>query len=913
MKKRWSDSFQVGVYILTAVLFLVVLGIAYHQYRFLCSDESGRLREQASAELLADYTEKGVRGNILDRNRNILATSVLRHNVQAHLVPNLRVYDLKATAHALSDIIGLSEKEIYTKLALSDSYKENYATIDSNVSAKNQRKLEVALFDKGKNISDKDPLYGVKLTYDKLPRFKYSLQAFLKPLDEVNDPGKVARVLGPILKKSVYDLKSTLTSDNDFVYLLPEATEDICSQAEVAIKTHNLRGVRIIKDEDGNKNIQAILRPFKSVADPQKASEILSEAFKVPQEELFEKLNSETKDTFYFECEGCDAVYENLLKKHKGGGDGSVYYNSLDPLEGIDICKDPVKKCVVIAYLEKRPSVKNIHRTAEILAPILGKSKEYLLEQLDSEGGTIPFSYLSKDVSDEVVNLLQARFDERDKKKADIENNVKDRETRSKLLQDLEREYDYLEGIEISSEKNDVRSHPQGRLASHVLGYIGFSREAPDGFVKTGAELSLDERLTPKGVLASRLVDSKQRPIYEMFGVDDGSVKKGKMGYDAILTIDMRIQKIVEKELAAKVETYRKAQKRRAVVDGSKRNYKPCEGTCIVLDAKTAEVLAMANYPDFDPNEYYKSPPENLVNKAIGSRYEPGSVFKTFLAGTALHNGISSDTYFVCGGIYNAAGIPLRNSHGGAPGSATLKQIISDSWNTGSVSCAVSMGQDKYKAGIKSFGFYDITGIELPGEIYGDIGDNNGKERWNYVDFCVRAYGQALAVTPMQIASALQSVANDGVRMRPHIVRGFVDRSDGSASFYESKVLGQPLKASEAKELRDILADVITNGTGYKAMVKGYKTGGKTGTANTYEDNGQLAENYYTASFIGIAPIDKPSVVVLVKIGNVDSSLGIGYGGGDVAAPVFSDICTKVLPLRGVKPTPGYVQAKPLW
>ncbi len=529
--------------------------------------------------------------------------------------------------------------------------------------------------------------------------------------------------------------------------------------------------------------------------------------------------------------------------------------------------------------------IKDPARVSDWLAPILKMDQSKLYSILKSGDNFVNLKYKAPDeMCDAVLKL-----------KKSLQPKGEDDETKNPLY-----------GIEVARENSGHRFYPKGRLASHLLGIVNRDEEGVEG-----TELFFERELAPKARNQAEEMDVAGNAIPGAPSAD----KKNKEfdertlnGSSIVLTVDERIQFIVEEELKKTVEAFH-----------------AFGGSVVVLDAKNADILAMATYPDFDPATYYKFPQERWRNRAVCDVYEPGSIFKVLSAGVAINNGYRASSQFYCPGRLYIEGDVVHNADDGlySKGYETIADIVAYSFNTGTASFALELGKKKMGEGLDKFGIGHITGTEVLGESCGLFDDWKDWGRFRLANI---SFGQGVAITPLQLASAVQAIANDGVRMKPHLVKEIITPEgkavyeymrkepdeDKSGSYKEvihslkPEVLSKPMTKSGAREMREVMAGVISHGTGSRARVPGYKVGGKTGTAQVAGEHGYM-EQQYIAGFVGIAPIDDPEVVVVIKI---EKPWPIYYG-GLVAAPVFNKICTKILPVLGVPPTPGYKQLNP--
>lgn len=416
------------------------------------------------------------------------------------------------------------------------------------------------------------------------------------------------------------------------------------------------------------------------------------------------------------------------------------------------------------------------------------------------------------------------------------------------------------------------RYYPKGRLASPVLGATGIDDQGLDGLESF---YESDLAGTP-----GRIKAFMDRDGWATLDDPAAVVKPPVHGHNVILTIDEPIQYAAQKELARQVEQYDAAG-----------------GIVVVMDVQSAEILAMAVNPDFPADKFGQVSPELRRNRSVTDPYEPGSTFKVFLAATALNVGVPPTMPFRSGGVMSIGGWTIHNANDGLYAGAmeNLKDIIAYSFNVGTASVAMHIGKTKYYDHLLKFGFGDKTGIDLVGESQGLLAP---AKTWADINLATISFGQGVACTPVQLVSAMQSVANGGVRMKPRVVKAVTDAEGNVVERFEPEVLNQTISPKASRQMLDILENVCENGTGKRARIPGYRVGGKTGTAQLVE-NGVYAPGQYIASFLGVAPVDDPRIVVLIKIEKPQP-----YWGGLVAGPVFKRVAEPALWKLGVKPDP---------
>ncbi|MBD0370647.1 MAG: transpeptidase family protein [Pyrinomonadaceae bacterium] len=421
-----------------------------------------------------------------------------------------------------------------------------------------------------------------------------------------------------------------------------------------------------------------------------------------------------------------------------------------------------------------------------------------------------------------------------------------------------------LEGI--YSLKEPKRFYPNGQLASHVLGFVGL-----DEVGLGGVEQVYNERI--QGEAGKLFVETDaHRRAYSSLEVEP------RPGQSVVLTIDQMVQYRTEQALAAAVQ-----------------NSKAKSGTAIVLDPRTGEILALANAPSFDPNDARASAAECRANQALQNIYEPGSTFKVVAYSAAIEERlVKPDDHIDCQmGSINVAGRIVHDHK--AFGNLTITEALAKSSNVAAIKLGLKLGDERMYDYIRRYGFGARTGVELPGETSGLV---RPVARWQPTSMGSIAMGQEVGVTPLQMAAAFGAIANDGVRISPHLVRE-IRASDGTVTYQAQPEQRRVVSAETAKTLRGMLESVTVSGTAKKAQVEGYTAAGKTGTAQKIDPKTKTySATKYIGSFVGFAPVENPAVVIIVVI---DEPAG-AYHGGDVAAPVFKEIAEQILPDLNVAP-----------
>src|SRR5450432_4054621 len=388
-------------------------------------------------------------------------------------------------------------------------------------------------------------------------------------------------------------------------------------------------------------------------------------------------------------------------------------------------------------------------------------------------------------------------------------------------------------------QKESKRFYPKQGLAAQVLGYVGL-----DDAGLGGVERVYQPRL---------------------------SGKPGKM----LLTMDEKIQYIAERELQKAIDETRAES-----------------GTVIVENPKTGEILALANRPTFNPNLLSEADPKSLKNRAVSDIYEPGSTFKIVTLAAALEEKLTNPNEIIDCQMGSIVVNGLRIHDHKAYGDLTVTQVLEKSSDVGAIKLALRLGEERFDRYIRAFGFGGQTGVELPGETRGIT---KPVSRWSKVSIGAISMGQEIGVSPVQLISLISTIANDGVAVPPRVIAGTTaPRSTPQLISYQTPIGRRVISPMTAAEMKRMLEGVVLRGTGPKAILDGYSSAGKTGTAQKIDPaTGRYSHKRHIASFAGFAPINNPAISVLVVLDSPQT--GIRDGGGDVAAPVFQRVAQQVL------------------
>lgn len=471
---------------------------------------------------------------------------------------------------------------------------------------------------------------------------------------------------------------------------------------------------------------------------------------------------------------------------------------------------------------------------AERLAPLLSLDKKIVLKKLNRDR---PFVWLKRKISEAELNEVRS-------------------------LQ--------IKGVYLLPERK--RFYPKGKLASHLLGFCGLDDRGLEGL-----ELYYDSYLKGVGGLRCTLQDAAGTEIAAL----ESKFIPPVNGYDLILTIDEVMQYIAEKEL-------RLAAKR----------WKIKGGTIIIMEPSSGDILALANYPTFDPNNFAGADPHSRRNRAVTDYFEPGSIFKIITASAGLEeNLLTLDDKFYCEkGRYKMAGHILHDYR--PHGWLSFKEVIVKSSNIGTVKIAQEiLGEERLYNYIKLFGFGERTDVDLPGEVKGVI---KPPANWSKTSIGAIPMGQEIGVTALQVACAVSTIANGGLLMRPRLVKEIRNNSSNDIiRRFKPQIVRRVITEKTAKQMKEILRGVVDEGTGRSAKLTGYTAAGKTGTAQKARLVGRgYSQKRFIASFIGFIPAEKPTIAMVVIL---DEPQPVHLG-GVVCAPIFKKISGEILTYLGIEP-----------
>ena len=476
-------------------------------------------------------------------------------------------------------------------------------------------------------------------------------------------------------------------------------------------------------------------------------------------------------------------------------------------------------------------------------------------------------------------------------KRSSIETIVKkvDKEKTDELRKWME-ENNILTGINI--DEDTKRYYPNSNLASQIIGFCGSDNQGLDGI-----EAKYDNELKGEKGSIQRHTDARGGEI----GEEGENYVPAVDGNDLVLTIDLNIQSIVEKYLEE------------ACIDNECTD----GGNVVIMNPQNGDILAMATYPSYNLNEPYEPYTDELKqnwdsmseadkttalqavwrNKAIADTYEPGSVFKLITASAALEEGITdtdNEGEFCCTGGIEVAGVRIKCWRYYRPhGSESLRQALMNSCNPVFIGLGQKLGVETYYKYLEKFGLLKTTGIDLPGEA-GSI--FLAKDKVGPVELATISFGQRFEITPIQLVTAVSAIANGGTSIKPRVVKQIINSKTNEITNIPVEKNETVISKETSEKVLSMMESVVSEGTGKNAKVAGYRIGGKTGTS---EDG--VNTNKYVTSFLGVAPIDNPQVVILVTLYNPTGEGG--HQGGGVAAPVGGQILSEVLPYLEVNKT----------
>ena len=429
------------------------------------------------------------------------------------------------------------------------------------------------------------------------------------------------------------------------------------------------------------------------------------------------------------------------------------------------------------------------------------------------------------------------------------------------------------------------RSYPYGNLLSRLVGFTGYDSQG-----LAGIEYQYDRLLTSKDAAIKLFTDAKGKPLPHV----NDEWREGKQGATVNLTIDVEVQKVIERELSQAMTKYNAEQ-----------------ALAIAMNPKTGEILALSSYPTYDPSKF-EEVDSSIYNRnlPVWMTYEPGSTFKIITLSAAVEENVvdlEKDTFFDKG-YTMVEGVRLRCWKREGHGEETFLQVVENSCNPGFIELGQRVGADKLMKYIKNFGFGQTTGSNIAGESSGIL---FSEEAFGPVEHATTSFGQGISVTPIQQVQAVSAAVNGGKLFTPYVVSKVYNPETGKVVLENKPTLKRNVVSEEtSKIVRDALESVVANGSGRAAYRDGLRIGGKTGTAQKVE-NGRYKDGDYIVSFIGFAPANDPEVVVYVA---VDSPKGETVFGSTIVAPIVGQIIEDIAPILGIeKDREGQLEKQYRW
>jgi cell division protein FtsI/penicillin-binding protein 2 len=551
------------------------------------------------------------------------------------------------------------------------------------------------------------------------------------------------------------------------------------------------------------------------------------------------------------------ADFYKVLAVEKHSTQQTIYARrgAVTDVKGVPLASnEPVKTVVIDASVIRHPDAMAEVLSRHLELPLV-QVRERLARQktgVDGKMGPSPYIVIKKEVPEQVAEALREEVAKRN-----------------------------LRGLVF--EQDSVRVYPNGSMLCHVVGFVSRMQGGLKGV--EGVERSMDDYL--KGHDGVRFTErdrtGKEMPAFRHLE------RPARDGATVKLTVDMVLQDIVESEMDAAIKQFR-----------------PKMATCILVRPATGEILAMVNRPHYNLNQREGVADEARKNRAIMDMIEPGSTFKVVTTAAALDAKlVRPDTSVFCEhGHYSYGGTVLHDSHHGY-GDLTVNDIIVKSSNIGVAKLGVMLGDQRLYEYIRRFGFGERTGVQLPGEIGGII---HPPHRWSKISITHIPMGHEVGATPMQVLSALCTVANRGKLMTPQIISSITSASGETIATYPPVEVRQVVPPEVAEALVNALKEVVSKkGTASLAHVPGFSVAGKTGTAQKTSPNGGYEHGRYVVSFAGFLPAEKPELCALVLLDDPVPGNTPNYG-GYIAAPVFSKIAQRAVRYLNLTPNPDLIK-----
>lgn len=544
----------------------------------------------------------------------------------------------------------------------------------------------------------------------------------------------------------------------------------------------------------------------------------------------------------------------------------------------------------ILTYVEHYSYLRTAEAQSQKINNILARGNIYIKpEYLTATNKKFPLAYIipaeietvkSEEVAGQVSSILRTDknkikeiIDSRSNNSRVISRKINNKQVEA--VRSLE-----IKGVGVTYETD--RFYPGDQLGANVLGFLGYSNDGKSG--QYGIEAFYNDELFGKrwssgkhinGLGAVNLVTRIFKNSEQQKNADDEKIDRPA---DLLLSIDINIQQVVEDKL-----------------DFLMKKLEAAGGTIIVQDPNTGRIIAMADRPTFNPNNYSEYEPRNFLNRGVQEIFEPGSSFKPVTMAVGLDLGVvTPKTTFNDVGFREVSGYRIKNFSEKVFGVQTMSQVLEKSINTGAMHVQDLVGDDNFLNYIINFGFGQRTGIDLPGEVNGDISNLYSGRK---INFLTASFGQGIAVTPIQLLNAYSAIANGGKLMKPYIVEKII-KEGGREEITQPEIVAIPILEKTAIKIKSMLVSVVNNGFD-QARINGYDVAGKTGTAQIPDSKGGYLENEYIHNFVGFAPAFNPRFVILIK---VDKPRGITFA-ADSLSPTFKEITQFLLNYYNIPPT----------
>jgi cell division protein FtsI (penicillin-binding protein 3) len=493
---------------------------------------------------------------------------------------------------------------------------------------------------------------------------------------------------------------------------------------------------------------------------------------------------------------------------------------------------------------------------------------------VDYEYGEEMLEYLKKyrkiDVNEELKNIKTMKSKRYYKLITNLSSN--ERSDIEKKMKEL-----LVNKNEIFFEKRNKRVYNSEEMMRPIVGYMGYSSEDPSRLVgRFGIENSYEKILNPNVINVERYLSGNRKREIPLANYNkDKLEKKEKNGHSVVLTIDYVIQYIIYSEVKEFFE-----------------EYKPNWMAAVMLEPNTGEIMSMVSLPE-QKKAYSR-------NNIIQNRYEPGSVFKPLIVAAALEDKFidEDDIFKNPEGRISKYGITIRDSSWRSVGNLTANDILVRSSNVGMVKIGEKIPSDIFEYYLRKFGLYEKTGIEFPGEPYIP---QESYEKWDGLRKYSMSFGQALAITPLQMAMSFAACINGGKLWKPQLVKEVINEEGEVISKIEPEFKNNVISEETSAKIREMLRNVVLTGTGRQAKIDGYDIGGKTGTSQKSE-GGAYAKDKFVISFAGFYPVEKPEYLLLIIADAPQTEDGKSYGGGSMMAPLFKEIMSRLFKYKNILP-----------